>query len=119
MVKRSLNSRGRSPLTVLPAGAPIVDLAPLLKDFADTAAAISALDLIIMTDSSVAHLAGALGKPVWLLLGYAAYWLWLPDRTDSPWYPSIKLFRPRAEGAWDHVMDQAAAELMRLVPQYR
>jgi Flp pilus assembly protein TadD len=102
-------------LKSLPRGGPIVDLEPHLGDFADTAAAIAELDLIIMTDSAVAHLAGALGKPVWLLLGHSAHWLWLLDRADSPWYSSIRLFRPRAEGDWNYVFDSAAAELMTLV----
>jgi Flp pilus assembly protein TadD len=102
-------------LAALPAGIPVIDLAPHLDDFADTAAAIAQLDLVIMTDSAVAHLAGALGKPVWVLLGHVAHWLWLLDRTDSPWYPSLRLFRPRAEGDWDHVFDSAAAALMSRV----
>jgi Flp pilus assembly protein TadD len=101
-------------LAALPRGGPIIDLAADLSDFADTAAAIAQLDLVIMTDSAVAHLAGAMGKPVWLLLGYVAHWLWLIDRTDSPWYPSIRLFRPRAEGDWDYVFDGASVELMQL-----
>lgn len=101
-------------ISSLPRGARIVDLAPLLDDFADTAAAISYLDLIIMTDSAVAHLAGAMGKPVWLLLGHVAHWLWMSDRTDCLWYPSLRLFRPRAPGDWDHVFDTAALELMNL-----
>ncbi|MDB5411497.1 MAG: glycosyltransferase [Rhodospirillales bacterium] len=101
-------------LAALPKTAPIIDLGPLLHDFADTAAAVSQLDLVIMTDSSVAHLAGGLGKPVWVLLGHVAHWLWLLERTDNPWYPSARLFRPRAEGDWDHVFDCAAVELMAL-----
>ena len=101
-------------LTSLPRGGPIIDLASHLNDFADTAAAVSQLDLIIMTDSAVAHLAGGLGKPVWILLGNNAHWLWLLDRTDCPWYPSMKLFRPRVEGDWDHVFDAVSAELMSL-----
>lgn len=101
-------------LTALPKGGPIVDLAPHLNDFADTAAAIAHLDLVIMTDSSVAHLTAAMGKPVWVLLGYVAHWLWLLDRTDTPWYPSMRLFRPRAEGDWDYVFDSASVELMAL-----
>ena len=101
-------------LTSLPKGGPIIDLAPYLNDFADTAAAISHLDLVIMTDSAVAHLVGAMGKPVWVLLGYVAHWLWLQDRTDNPWYPSMRLFRPRAEGDWDYVFDSASVELMQL-----
>jgi tetratricopeptide (TPR) repeat protein len=102
-------------LHALPRGGPIVDLSPYIDDFADTAAAIAELDLVIMTDSAVAHLAGAIGKPVWLLLGHVAHWLWLLDRTDSPWYPSIRLFRPRAEGDWDYVFDSASVELMKMV----
>jgi len=102
-------------LTSLPRGGPIIDLAPHLHDFADTAAAVSQLDLIVMTDSAVAHLAGALGRPVWVLLGNNAHWLWLLDRTDCPWYPSMRLFRPRAEGDWDRVFDSVSAELMSLV----
>jgi Flp pilus assembly protein TadD len=101
-------------LHALPRGGPIIDLAPLIDDFADTAAAIAQLDLVIMTDSAVAHLAGSMGKPVWLLLGHWAHWLWLEGRTDSPWYPSMRLFRPRGEGEWDYVFDAASVELMAL-----
>jgi tetratricopeptide (TPR) repeat protein len=102
-------------VSTLPREARIIDLAPLLDDFSDTAAAISLLDLIIMTDSAVAHLTGAMGKPVWLLLGHVAHWLWMNDRGDCPWYPSLRLFRPRAPGDWDHVFDTAALELMNLL----
>lgn len=102
-------------LTSLPRGGPIIDLNPHLDDFADTAAAISQLDLVIMTDSAVAHLAGAMGKPVWVLLGWVAHWLWLLDRTDNPWYPAMRLFRPRAEGDWDYVFDSASVELLSLL----
>lgn len=93
---------------------PIIDLAPELNDFADTAAVVANLDLVIMTDSAVAHLAGGLGVPVWILLGHSAHWLWLLDRADSPWYPSARLFRARIEGDWDHVLDNVAIELMKL-----
>ena len=99
-------------LKALPAGAPIIDLSPMIGDFADTAAAVAQLDLVLMTDSSVAHLAGALGTPVWLLLNFVPHWLWLLDRPDSPWYPSLRLFRSRAWGDWTGVFDQAAAELL-------
>jgi hypothetical protein len=101
-------------LRALPRGGPIVDLSPLIADFADTAAAVAQLDLVIMTDSAVAHLAGAMGKSIWLLLGHVAHWLWLLDRSDNPWYPSMRLFRPRAEGDWDYVFDAASVELMKL-----
>jgi tetratricopeptide (TPR) repeat protein len=104
-----------SELTSLPRGGPIIDLNPYLGNFADTAAAVDHLDLVIMTDSAVAHLAGAMGKPVWVLLGHNAHWLWLLDRTDCVWYPSMRLFRPRAEGEWDHVFDSVSAELLSML----
>ena len=93
----------------------VVDLAPKLDNFADTAAAIAALDLVIMCDSAVAHLAGAMGREVWVLLGSNAHWLWMGRRTDSPWYASMRLFRPRGRGDWSHVFDQAAVRLMQRV----
>jgi Flp pilus assembly protein TadD len=100
-------------LASLSAAAPIIDLAPYISDFADTAAAISELDLVIMTDSAIAHLSGALGKPVWVLLSYEAFWLWL-DRDNSPWYPSMRFFRQQSWGDWGGVFDAASAELLRL-----
>jgi Flp pilus assembly protein TadD len=102
----------------LPAGGQIVDLGPHLKDFADTAAIVAHLDLVIMTDSSVAHLAGAMGKSVWVLLGHSPHWLWLLDRKDSPWYPSMRLFRRSPEGAWDYVFDSVSVELLNLAEKY-
>ncbi len=92
----------------------ILDADPLLDDFADTAALIGELDLVIMTDSAVAHLAGALGKPVWVLLCFAADWRWLKDRDDSPWYPSLRLFRQKTPGRWDDVFARVKAELAKL-----
>jgi Flp pilus assembly protein TadD len=94
-------------------GGNIVDLAPMLEDFSDTAAAIACLDLVIAVDTSVAHLAGALGRPVWLLLPYALDWRWLRDREDTPWYPSMRLFRQRTPLVWDDVIARAARELAR------
>jgi len=93
----------------------VTDLAPMLGDFADTATAVEQLDLVILTDTAVAHLAGALGKPVWVLLGYDPAWFWQIDRNDSPWYPTLRLFRPRGWDDWTGVFDAAAAELMRMV----
>ncbi len=84
-----------------------------LKDFADTAALIEQLDLVISIDTSVAHLAGALGKPVWILLPYIADWRWLNDRSDSPWYPSARLFRQPGIGDWPSVIGQARDELVQ------
>jgi len=94
-----------------------IDLAPDIKDFNDTAAAISSLDLIISVDTATAHLAGALGKAVWVLLGHAADWRYLRNRTDSPWYPSMRLFRQSRRGDWHglirHVIDTLGEEFGR------
>jgi len=79
------------------------DLAPHIHDFADTAAAIASLDLILTVDTATAHLAGALGKPVWILLPTEADWRWLRDRPDSIWYPSARLFRQTSPGDWSTV----------------
>lgn len=92
----------------------ILDADPALEDFADTAALLERLDLVIMTDSAVAHLAGALGRPVWVLLCHAADWRWLKDRDDSPWYPSMRLYRQKAPGRWDDVFARVKADLAKL-----
>jgi hypothetical protein len=82
-------------------------------DLADTAAIVSQLDLVISVDTSVAHLAGALGKPVWILLPHRPDFRWLLERTDSPWYPSARLFRQPAAGDWGPVIARARRELDR------
>jgi ADP-heptose:LPS heptosyltransferase len=89
----------------------MVDLAPQLHDFADTAAAVAALDLVVMTDSSVAHLCGALGAPVWVLLAHHAHWLWLTDTDRSPWYASMRFFRQTSHGDWRSALDPLVAAL--------
>ena len=94
-------------------------LGPRLNDFYDTAAALAALDLLICVDTSVAHLAGALGRPVWLMLPHAADWRWLRERDDSPWYPTMRLFRQDHAGSWRKVFDAIAAELDTLARQGR
>jgi tetratricopeptide (TPR) repeat protein len=86
-----------------------------LADFSDTAALLDLMDLVITVDTSVAHLAGAMGKPVWIMLPYNADWRWLRDRTDSPWYPSVRLFRQSALGKWDDVIHQVNVELRRWI----
>lgn len=96
-------------LRAAPSGA--VDLSALLADFADTAAAIQCLDLVITADTSVAHLAGALGKPVWVMLSKVPDWRWMADRDDSPWYPTMRLYRQPAFGDWAEVMARVAADL--------
>jgi tetratricopeptide (TPR) repeat protein len=90
------------------------DLDPMLLDFADTAAAIAHLDLVLTVDTAVAHLAGALGKPVWILLPHSADWRWLRDRTDSPWYPTARLFRQSKDDPWDDVLLLVEAALLEL-----
>ena len=82
-----------------------------LTDFADTAAVLEQLDLIITVDTAVAHLAGALGRPVWILLPFLPDWRWMLDRDDSPWYPSVKLFRQRRPGDWTEVAQDVAQAL--------
>ncbi len=97
----------------------IIDLGSKLGDFMDTAAAMMNLDLVITADTAPAHLAGALGAPVWNLLYTAACWRWLCDREDSPWYPTMRLFRQKRLGDWDEVMGRVAAEVQRLVENCR
>jgi len=94
----------------------VTNLGAELEDFSDTAAVISLLDLVISVDTSVAHLAGALGKPVWILLQFAADWRWLLDRHDSPWYPSARLFRQPAVGDWESVIPRVREALRAIIP---
>ena len=82
-----------------------------LDDFADTAALIELMDIIITVDTSVAHLAAAMGKIVWILLPFNPDWRWLLDRDDSPWYPTARLFRQPTLGAWGSVIERVSAEL--------
>jgi len=83
-----------------------------LTDFDDTAALVGELDLVITVDTAVAHLAGALGKPVWLLNRYNTCWRWLLNRSDSPWYPTLRQFRQRAPGDWDGVLSDVRSALI-------
>jgi tetratricopeptide (TPR) repeat protein len=92
----------------------IVDPAAGLKDFTDTAALICSLDLVITVDTSVAHLAGALGRPVWLLLPHVPDYRWLLGRDDSPWYPTVRLFRQSETREYESVLDRVRAELVAL-----
>ncbi len=98
-----------------PAGLPVVNLGPQLSDFADTAAVVANLDLVICVDTAVAHLAGALGKDCWVLLpDYKTDWRWLSGRTDSPWYPGVmRLFRQSRMGDWASVVVKVGVELQR------
>jgi hypothetical protein len=85
-------------------GDQVVNLDQSLSDFAETAAAIAHLDLVITVDTAVAHLAGALGKPVWTMLAAAADYRWMLDREDSPWYPTMRLFRQKSNDDWTEVI---------------
>ena len=89
----------------------ILDFGAECRDFADTAAAIDALDLIITVDTATAHLAGALSKDVWVMLGHHADWRYLINRTDSPWYPSMRLYRQQKIGDWESVVWQILDDL--------
>lgn len=86
-------------------------VADRLHDFSDTAALCALMDVVITVDTSVAHLAGALGKPVWLMLQAPCEWRWLEQRTDSPWYPSATLYRQRQAGDWGSLIDAVTVDL--------
>lgn len=95
-----------------PTAASYTDLTSRLRDFADTAAAIQALDLVVTVDTAVAHLAGALGKPVWIMLSTPCDgYFWMSDRADTPWYPSARLYRQRVEGEWGDVVADIRRDL--------
>lgn len=96
-------------------GSPLIDLTGDIKDFEDTAALMANLDLIISIDTSVAHLAGALGRPTWLLLPYVAEWRWQLNRCDTPWYPGMRLFRQPDFGDWTSVIREVVSQLENMV----
>ncbi len=93
---------------------PLFDAAPILADFATTAAVLDDVDLVITVDTAVAHLAGAMGKPAWVLLHHVADWRWLIARSDSPWYPGLRLFRQSRPGDWITVLDRIAEEASQM-----
>jgi ADP-heptose:LPS heptosyltransferase len=101
---------------ILEAHSHVRRLGPELNDFADTAAVFSLADLVITVDTAVVHLAGALGRPVWVLLPYAPDFRWLLDRQDSPWYPSARLFRQPAVGDWDSVIARVQESIAEFPP---
>ena len=89
-----------------------------LLDFADTAAMVTAMDVIVTIDTAIAHLAGALAVPVYLMLPFNPDWRWLLGRADSPWYPTARLFRQPARGAWDPVVEAVIAALGPAIEQF-
>jgi ADP-heptose:LPS heptosyltransferase len=93
---------------------PLIDFTAELKDFADTAALIDNLDLVISVDTAVAHLAGAMGKRTWVPLSTAADWRYFKDRDDSPWYPTMRLFRQKTLGDWTGPVGAIVSELAKL-----
>jgi Flp pilus assembly protein TadD len=98
----------------LPPGAPVLDLMAEVADFADTAALVTNLDLVIAVDTAVAHLAGALGKSVWMLDRFDPDWRWMTGRRDSPWYPTMRIYRQPAPGDWESVLAEVARDLVDL-----
>jgi len=88
-------------------------------DFADTAGALTALDLLISADTSIVHLAGALARPVWTMVPFSPDWRWLLQREDTPWYPTMRLFRQSREKDWGSVMTRVAAELDALAARHQ
>ena len=100
-------------------GMQLINLDKEICNFSDTAAVIENLDLVISVDTAVAHLAGALGKPVWTLLPYIAPWRWMLDREDSPWYPTMRLFRQPSPGDWKSVIAKVKDEIMKLLNKLR
>ena len=94
-------------------GAAKIDWTEELTDFGETAALVQTLDLIIGVDTAVVHLAGAMGKPVWLLNRFDTCWRWLRDREDSPWYPTLRQFRQPKSGDWESVVERVRARIGR------
>jgi tetratricopeptide (TPR) repeat protein len=103
----------------MPADLPIIDPMPEIADFADTAALIAGLDLVITVDTAVAHLAGGLGKPVWLLNRFDSCWRWLAGRQTSPWYPSMWIYPQPAPGDWETVIKAVLQDLARYRGNHR
>jgi Flp pilus assembly protein TadD len=96
----------------------VTDLSHELTDFAETAGAIMNLDIVIAVDTAVAHLAGALNRPAWIMLPFSPDWRWMLNRNDSPWYPSLRLYRQPAPGDWDSVIVRVAADLAALAANH-
>jgi hypothetical protein len=113
-LQKGLTAREASTVDAMPQ---VVNVGGELLDFADTAALMRGLDLVISIDTAVVHLAGALGAPVWVLLPCRADWRWLLGRSDSPWYPTMRLFRQELEGEWEPVIAQVREALIKRILQ--
>ena len=100
-----------SQIAQLPPGISLYDGSSHDRDLADTAALIANLDLVLTTDTAVAHLAGALGKPLWLLLPWQSDWRWMQDTPTTPWYPTARLFRQSSPNNWPELIHRVAREL--------
>ena len=109
--------RNASDVAALPTGS-IVDLSAELTDFAETAGAVMNLDLVIAVDTAVVHLAGALARPAWVMISFTPDWRWMTERDDSPWYPTLRLYRQPQPGDWDSVIDRVAADLATLAADH-
>lgn len=107
----NIGAAGRKDIAALPPRVPLNDLAADLPDFVDTAAAISALDLVVTVDTALAHVAGALGKPTYLLLPYHADWRWGRGGPTVRWYPTVRAFRQPVPGAWGPVVGEVQAAI--------
>jgi hypothetical protein len=115
---RSLPPDLRERLQALPGAMSLLPEHTCAADFAETAALIAALDLVITVDTSIAHLAGAMGKPVWIMLpANKTDWRWMREGTDSPWYPSARLYRQREPGGWAAVLDEVERDLAQGVEE--
>lgn len=113
--------QGETEAATPPAGQPILHLGSDIQDFADTAAIVAQLDLVICIDTSIAHLAGALNKPCWVLLPVVSTdWRWFGERTDSPWYPGVmRLFRQKKAGDWTAIISEVVKALGVWVGEHR
>jgi hypothetical protein len=96
-----------------PAGMELIDFTADIHDFGDTAAMVQSLDLVIAVDTSVAHLTGAMGKPIWIMIPFMPDWRWLRDRSDSPWYPTLKIFRQSKSRKWPEVVEKVTEALKK------
>lgn len=107
-----------SDIASLGMGSRLADLSPLIRDFADTASLLSQMDLLISVDTATAHVAGAIGKKVWMLPTYVPDWRWMLDRDDTPWYKSMRLYRQSKDRAWPAVISRVACDLEKLTASF-